>query len=197
MLFAIGFILSSLILTGCSTALEKSEKAEQKHKSARMTVVTSGKPVDALPAFRSFTWNDEYNLVLSAINETSERNIKQYIREEIAANLRARGYVYQSDPLKADVVIGFLFALENDLADQKIQDKFGLLPGISSRRFSNSRYEKGSLLFAVLDTTLERAYWRSATQGFVDFEKDRANDKTNYIQTVLGMMLSGFPEAGK
>ena len=197
MLFTVGFILSSLFLTGCNTTPTTAEKVEQKQKSTRMTLVTSGKPADVLPAFTTFTWSDEYTRVLSAISDTTEKEIQEYLRNEIIINLNKKGYVYQPDPVKADVVIGFLFALEDDLADQKIQDKFGLLPGISSRKVSNARYEKGSLLLAVLDTDLDRVYWRSAMQGFVDFERDRVNDKTKHLQMVLGQMLSGFPEAGK
>jgi len=191
-------MISFLLLSGCSSTIETaSESPIEERKMSRMTVVSSAKPADVLPAFRTFTWSDEYSRVLSAINEESEQDIQLYIRNEIIQYLRSKGYEYQPDPIQADVVIGFLFALEDDLADQKIQDKFGLLPGISSRSVSNARYEKGSLLLAVLDTRLEQVYWRSAMQGFVDFEKDRHDTQTEHMQTVLKLMMRGFPEAGR
>jgi len=194
MVLVLSFIASFFVLTGCSSSVEQ---VEQQRKASRMTVVSSAKPVDVLPAFKTFTWNEEYSRVLSAINEDSERDIQQYIRNEIIRYLKTKGYEYQPDPIQADVVIGFLFALEDDLADQKIQDKFGLLPGISSQGITDKRYEKGSVLLAVLDTRLEQVYWRSAMQGFVDFEKDKNDDDTDKMQTVLGMMMGGFPQAGR
>lgn len=191
---ALSFILSTFILLGCTSS---PVKVEEDHQVKRMTIVSSAKPTDVLPAFKSFTWNDEYSHVLSAISDTSEKEIQQYIRDEITLYLKTKGYVYQPDPKQADVVIGFLFALEDDLADVKIQAKFGLLPGISSRKVSNARYEKGSFLLAVLDNELQYVYWRSAMQGFVDFENDRSDDSIHKMQTVLGMMMHGFPVAGK
>jgi len=190
----LSFIFSLVGLIGCTAKTEEVAKDQKPH---RMTVVSSANPAKVLPAFTSFTWNDEYSRVLSAINEVTEQEIQQYIRDEISLYLSTKGYVYQPDPSKADVVIGFLFALEDDLADQQIQQKFGLLPGISSTGITSARYEKGSLLLAVLDNELQKVYWRSAMQGFIDFEKDRSNENTKHMQVVLKLMMRGFPEAGK
>jgi len=190
----VSFVTSFLVLTGCSSS---PVKTEQERKVNRMTIVSSAKPIDVLPSFKSFTWNKEYSRVLSAVSATSEKNIQQYIQDEIILYLKTKGYVYQPNAQEADVVIGFLFALEDDLADKRIQEQFGLLPGVSSNSVTGARYEKGSLLLAVLDNKLERVYWRSAMQGFVDFEKDRNDDSIHQMQVVLGMMMRGFPEAGK
>lgn len=196
MLFAVVLSLSSLFLLSCTASSEPSERDEQQ-KATRMTVVSSGKAANFLPSFKTYSWNQEYSRVLSALNDASEEQIQQYLRSEIALYLKTKGYVYQPDAQKADLVVGYLFALEDDLADREIQSKFGLLPGVASRKVSNARYEKGSLLIAFLDKDLKRVYWRSAMQGFVDFEKDRQDGSTNHIQSVLGLMLSGVPQAGK
>ncbi len=191
---AFSFITSFFLLTGCSSSVDQ---VKQERQVSRMTVVSSAKPADVLPAFNTFTWSDEYSLVLSAINDDSERDFQIYIRNEIVRYLKAKGYVYQPDRIQADVVIGYLFALEDDLADQKTQDKFGLLPKISNQGVTDKRYEKGSVLLAVLDTKLKKVYWRSAMQGFVDFEKDKEDKMTDNIQIVLDMMMGGFPKAGR
>lgn len=194
MALALSFVASFFVLSGCSSTVDS---VEQERKATRMIVVSSAKPADVLPAFKSFTWNNEYSHVLSAVNDDSEKDIQQYIRNEIIRYLITKGYVYQADPIQADVVIGFLFALEDDLADQKIQDKFGLLPGVSASGITDKRYAKGSLLLTVLDNKLDQIYWRSAMQGFVDFEKDKRDDRIDNMQTVLGMMMGGFPKAGR
>ena len=200
MVLAFYFIASFLVLTGCSSPMqevEQAEKIKQEYKVARMTIVSSAKPVDVLPAFKSFTWHKDYSYVLSAINNDSENDIKEYIRNEIIRYLKTKGYVYQPNSAQADLVIGFLFALEDDLADQKIQDRFGLLPGVSASGVTDKRYSKGSLLLAAIDIKLGKIYWRSAMQGFVDFEKDKHDDTADKMQAVLDLMLGGFPKAGQ
>jgi hypothetical protein len=190
----LSLIVPVFMLWGCSSV---KEEAPQELKSTRMTVVSSGKPSEVLPAFKTFTWHEDYNKVLSAVNQQSKAEVKEYIRDEIIRYLNTKGYVYQPDPIQADVVIGFLFALEDDLADQQIQERFGLLPGINTSDVTEKRYEKGSFLLAVLDTRVKLIYWRSAMQGFVDFEKDKNDDSIDHMQDVLSMMLGGFPKAGQ
>lgn len=193
-LFSLFFLLS-----GCAHYEKEKQlkEADQKQMAQRMMVVSSGKAVEVLPAFTTFTWNDEYARVLSAINGNNESEIKTYIKEEIITYLKSKGYVYQSDFIQADVVIGFLFALEDDVADQLIQEKFGLLPGLNKDVMAGTRYSKGSFLLAVLDSDLKQVYWRSAMQGFVDLEKDKNNPKTDRMQAILRMMMGGFPKAGR
>jgi len=194
MLLLLSLIVPVFILSGCSSVVGE---VPQELKSTRMTVVSSGKPSKVLPAFRTFTWNEDYSKVLSAVNQQSKTEVKDYIRNEIIRYLNTKGYVYQPDPIQADVAIGFLFALEDDLADQQIQDRFGLLPGINTSDVTEKRYEKGSFLLAVLDTKGELIYWRSAMQGFVDFERDRNDESIDHMQGVLDMMMGGFPKAGQ
>lgn len=188
------FIACLFVIAGCSSTVEKTV---QQQKATQMVVVSSAKPADVLPAFNTFTWNAEYSRVLSAINDDSEKDIEQYIRSQIIHYLKTKGYQYEANPIQADIVIGFLFALEDDLADQKIQDKFGLLPGINTAGITNKRYEKGSFLLAVLDNKLDQVYWRSAMQGFVDFEKNRNDINSDKFQSILNMMMGGFPKAGR
>lgn len=180
------------IISGCTSVPVKEE-----HKENRMTVVSSANPAKVLPAFKTFTWNDDYSRVLSAVNSQSKIEVEEHIRSEIIRYLKTKGYVYQPDPIQADVVIGFLFALEDDLADQQIQDRFGLLPGVNRNAITDKRYEKGTFLLAVLDNKADLIYWRSAMQGFVDLENDRLDDSTDHMQQVLNLMMGGFPQAGQ
>lgn len=192
------------MLSGCATSSEKaasptpSEKEiAQETRAKRMTVVSSGRPADVLPAFTTFTWNEEYNRVLSAVNDASAADTKDHIRAEIISYLATKGYRYEADSAKADVVIGFLFALETDAGDNRIIQQFGLSPGLNASDVESHRYEKGTFLLAVLGPNLTPVYWRSAMQGFVDLDADRKNPDTNRMQTVLSLMMHGFPKAGQ
>jgi len=195
----IGLLVSLLSVIGCSTTSTESEspQAETEKKTQRITVVSSGNPVNVLPAFTSFTWNDEYNLVLSAANRQSEKQLKEDIRDEISSYLAGKGYVYQADPLQADVVLGFLFALEDDVADRLIEERFGLLPGLSASGVNDPRYRKGTLLLNVLSKDLKKVYWRSAMQGFVDLANMQDDNRSVKMQSVLQIMMGKFPQAGR
>ena len=197
---SVSLLISLIVLSGCTspaTQAQREEAAAQQRKTQRMTVVSSGRPADVLPAFRSFTWNDQYNRVLSAVNNDNENDIKGYIRSEVITYLHSKGYQYQPDPLKADLVIGFLFALEDDMADASIQEKFGLVPGINKSAVNDPRYKKGTFLLTLLDTQLKTVYWRSAIQGFVDLEEDKNDKSVNRMQRILALMMGDFPDAGR
>ena len=191
----LAFIFLSFIFLGGCTSEPLTDNAEA--KTQLLTVVSSGDPVKVLPAFTSFSWSEDYSKVLSATNSQSELEIKMHIKEQIKKYLATKGYQYQADPIQADVVVGFLFALDNDIADADIQSKFGLLPGVSMQGVDNSRYEKGTFLLAILDNRLQTFYWRSAMQGFVDMESDKENEQSERFQFVLNMMMKDFPLAGK
>jgi len=161
-----------------------------------LTVVSSGDPADVLPAFTTYTWSAEHRNVLSSMPKKGKQELKNYLSEEIKYNLSQKGYQYTDNAAQADVVIGFLFALEDAIADRTIQEKFGLLPGLSGTDMTNPRYEKGSFLFAVFDNKDNLIYWRTAAQGFVDLEKDKEDKSSDRFQKILSMMLNGFPRAG-
>jgi hypothetical protein len=189
--------LSTLFACTHSVNEEQLKQNEQQSQVERLTMVSSGEPSQVLPAFTSFTWNDDFNKVLSAVDASSANETKDYIRQQLIQYLATKGYVYQADPAQADVILGFLFALESDVADELIQQRFGLLPGLNVDGMDNPRYEKGSLLIAVMSNDLKRTYWRSAVQGFVDLEKGLNNPSDGGMQSILTMMLGRFPQAGR
>ncbi len=192
----VGLLGTLLLVVGCSTTSPEKE-AEVQRAAQRLTIVSSAKAADVLPAFTTFTWSDKYSKVLSDVNDNSQLELSYYIRSEIIQYLKGKGYIYQADPAKADVVIGYLFALEDDAADKVIQARFGLLPGISAESMEDPRYGKGTLLLAVLDPSLKQMYWRSALQGFVNLDQDKDASDNKRMQSALNMMLGGFPKAGQ
>ena len=187
---AVALFISWITLSGCSSS--PSEPQREAVQLQPMTVVNSGEPMKVLPAFTTFTWNDGYNHILSAVDNQQAYALKYYIREQIITYLKTKGYRYQADPAQADVVLGFLFALQDTRANRMIQSQFGSLPGMA--KFG---YKKGTLLITVLDSELKKVYWRSAVQGFVDLEKERQDANNLAMQNILEIMMGGFPKAGR
>ncbi|MCW8996521.1 MAG: DUF4136 domain-containing protein [Psychromonas sp.] len=189
-------LLISLIALAACSSLPKPQPVQAQNNAARMIVVNSGKPAEVLPAFTTFSWNDEYSVVLSAPDEQQENALRAYIRNELIAYLKTKGYQYQPDPSQADVVIGFLFAQENTFADKTTQSKFGVLPNMQRKGVSKPGYKKGTLLLAVLNADLNKVYWRSALQGFAGLETEMQDVNSMRMQSILAVMLGGFPKAG-
>lgn len=192
------FISLQFSLFGCSSPATQAKEVQEQVKAHRLIIVSSGKPSAVLPAFTTYTWSDRSSIVLSGISAKNEKQLQGYIRDQIQIYLSTKGYEYRENPKQADVIFGFLFALEDDIADQAIQNKFGLLPGLTRDAIDDPRYEKGSLLLAVLDNEDKGIYWRSAVQGFVDLDKDNSEGTSaERVQKILQLMLGDFPEAGK
>jgi hypothetical protein len=183
-----------LTLVGCTN---QPSSANQEAQAQRVVLVSSGNPAAVLPAFTTYSWSNDYTAVLSRVGSINKKEFKSYTREQIQAYLSTKGYQYTPNPDQAEVVFGFLFALDDAVGNKTIEERFGLLPGIKRNNVSEPRYKKGSFLLAVLDNREQNVYWRSAVQGFVDIEKDQAEVKSNRMKAILSMMLGKFPEAGR
>lgn len=199
MVLLVGLLVAWFSLSGCTASSPEAQlqQAEMQKEAERITLVSSASPKKVLPAFTNFTWNNEYNLVLSAADNKSEQQFKAYIRSEIIRYLATKGYVYQPDPMQADVVLGFLFALEDDVADAGIQQKFGLLPGLRAAKVNPPRYKQGTVMLNVISADLQKVYWRSAMQGINDLEKMQDDKTGERMQSVLDIMMGNFPPAGR
>ena len=193
----INLFFAVAVLTACSSATkDKTEKVKtEKVKAERMLVITSAEPAKVLPAFTTFTWDDSYSAVLSATTHNQKGAVKAYIREQLIAYLKTKGYRYEPIAMQADVVVGFLFALEDTVADKSMKDRFGILP--TNKPTARPIYKQGTLLLTVLDSQLEKAYWRSALLGFVDLEDLLDAPDQERMQVILDSMMGGFPKAGR
>lgn len=195
--FILTMIAFQLFLLGCSTEPNEDKSSQVEAVNQPLMIISSGKPSTLLPAFTTYTWSSQYNRILFGPVKSNEKALQAYIRLELKNYLSNKGYVYQKNAQKADVIIGFIFALADDVANQKLQNKFGLLPGVIRSRAHQPRYKKGTFVLGVLDRASDKTYWRSAVRGFTGFENDVANKEASRLPIILNMMLDDFPEAGK
>lgn len=187
-------LTSIFVLSACSSTVKKDE-SKVKTKEQRMLVVTSAEPSKVLPAFTTFAWDDDYSEVLSSATPTQKSEIENYIRQELINYLKTKGYQYQPSAVQADVVIGFLYAVQDVPVNKSLQSRFGVLP--SSKPVLRPSYPKGTLLVNVLDTQLQKVYWRSALLGFDDLEQQASLNRQGRMKVVLHSMLGRFPQAGR
>lgn len=194
----LSLLISLFVITACSTTTQPQsliEQIKEEPKADRMLVISSAEPNKVLPAFTTFSWDDDYSVVLPVRHTEEERAVKAYIQKELIRFLETKGYKYQPFP-KADVVIGFLFAMEDTRASASLLGKFGVLPS-SSNKVIQKGYRKGTLLLNVLDAPLEKVYWRTALLGFVELADKLDAQEHEHMQVILNSMLGKFPMAGK
>ncbi|WP_417697272.1 DUF4136 domain-containing protein [Psychromonas sp.] len=183
-----------LVLVGCSsTPVVKEVKVSEPEP---LTLVSSGKPSKVLPSFTTYSWDDDYNFVL-AKEEATMLVLTPYIRQQIEQYMRTKGYQLVDNPDQAEMVIGFLFAADDVVANNQVEQRFGLVPGTVREKGLDPRYKKGAFMLSALDNRGKKIYWRAALKGFTQLERDKAINKGTQMQYILSMMLGDFPEAGR
>jgi hypothetical protein len=193
----VSFLISLFVLAACSsTSKQQAAQVAEQSNAQRMLVISSAEPADVLPAFVTFSWNEQYSAVLSAADSAQKSSVNDFIRNEVMTYLQKKGYQYQADASKADVVIGFLLALQDSVADNGLQERFGLLPS-RKKNMVRRGYKEGTFLLTVLDAELKKVYWRSALLGGSALKKEITEQNRDYMQVILHSMLGGFPKAGR
>jgi len=186
----------SFILLGCTSTVDE----VQNDVDPALVLVNSGKPSAVLPAFTTYAWSAQYNRVLFGPVLNHEGQLKAYIKTEVARYLKTKGYQQQRDPESADVVIGFVLAVNDDVANPQLESKFGLLPGTQRQRANDARYKKGTFVLAILNNQLDKTYWRTAVVGLNDFETSPEHPlkpEDSRLPALLPIMLNGLPQAGR
>lgn len=107
--------------------------------------------------------------------------------QALITRLEPFGYRYVVSD-NADFEVGFALALERDLNDSTINEKFGNSPGLHKV----DQLEKGSFLVYVKDIATDKGVWRGAAQGFVqdDFTQQQGQQRAeSVVETVLKQFL--------
>lgn len=93
----------------------------------------------------------------------------------------------QVENVQADFSVVYGLALQDDLSDAVISEKFGVLPDLSSAE----RLEKGSFLIYIEDSVTNQRIWRGAVQGFVHQDFSQAQREQRAV-TIVNSVLSSF-----
>ncbi|MDO6527332.1 DUF4136 domain-containing protein [Motilimonas sp. 1_MG-2023] len=180
-----------VVLSACSKDEPVTEQAVEKPMQ-RTTIVSDATPGQTIPASKTYTFVDAVNVVIedSRLDSTA---VQGELRNAIASVMQAKGYGYEPNVAKADLVMGFLFSLESGLPDAELIKIFGLSPGLMSIN-SDGRYEKATLVLGAMSSDTKQVYWKTMLQGFADFERPR-DEATKRADRLVGEMLANIPTA--
>jgi len=143
----------------------------------------------AFPAGTAFSWSPTTQF-LNNDPRLDDAALDAMLRDSIRDALTARGYRVVDGPTAYRV--SFVAALEGALSDADIDRHFGINPGLPSPGEQSPAYEKGTVIIDVSDVDTHKSLWRSAMQGYVNFDLP-ARERRERIKRVVGMMFGSFP----
>ncbi|NTS78557.1 DUF4136 domain-containing protein [Catenovulum sp. SM1970] len=173
-------ILSIFMLSACVQVTEQSSTMSDP------LMVTGTHDINA-----SYPKGAKFIITPKYINESTKnthKRIYQSYAQSIQTNLENAGYqVVTSTQSVPDFRVLFALALEKELSDSVISDKFGITPGLHT---SNDQ-EKGSFLIAVENTRTGERLWRGAAQGLVHQEYNM-QQRQQRTKQVVEQVLTQF-----
>lgn len=166
-------LLSSFIISACVTV------PQEKQVKQNQLAISSVRDIPV-----SYPVGSQFSLAPKHVKETSlkaeqTQKIYKIYADAIVKDLSEQGFKASTDVKTADFYVGFGVALTSDLSDERINEKFGITPGLPS----NDELRKGSFLIYIEDAQTGKKVWRGAAQGFAneDFDELQREQRTMAI----------------
>ncbi|MBL4823288.1 MAG: DUF4136 domain-containing protein [Colwellia sp.] len=174
-------LLSSWLIIGCVQV-----PLEHKHNNNQLAISSVRDSAVSYPRGSLFLLSPKY------INETSLKaeqteSIYHLYSKAIVNVLTNNGYINGLSTQQADFYVGFAVALSGDLSDEKINNKFGVTPGLPEK----SDLKKGSFLIYIEDAITGQRVWRGIAQGFVH-NKLTPEQRRQRTATVVANVMTQF-----
>ncbi len=116
------------------------------------------------------------------------------LKESIEQEMQTKGYKHIAEAGQADINISFIAALESTLNDQEIANQYGLVPGLMVHNVDKDRYEKGSLIFDVVNPQTNQLVWRTAAQAMATLADIPLDERKARIDAFVKKLLAFLPE---
>lgn len=174
------FIIS-VVLAGCVQVTQ-----EYPTKQTQLALSSVRDMPTKFSAGSKFALSPKY-IKEASVKADTMRNVYQDYSQEIINNLQTHQYLLAKEGEKIDFYVGFGLALSEDLSDDKINEKFGISPGL----VADDKNVKGSFLIYVDDAKTGQRVWRGAAQGFVQENYSQEERKQRIIK-VVDMLLTQY-----
>ena len=105
-----------------------------------------------------------------------------------------KGYRHIAQAQQADLNISFTAALQSSLGDEQIAQRFGLVPGLMVNNIDKDQYEKGTLIFDVVNPRTNQLAWRTAGQALATLADIPVPERKHRINMFVKKLLAFLPE---
>ncbi len=177
-------MLPSLLLVACSSAPIVSS-LDSENKTVFMTVHHSILHI-SLPA--SYHWSSRF------LHQPMQSSVQDLLKQSIEQEMQRKGYRLVGEQQPADLTISFTLAFNSVLNDKDIQRLYGLAPSLLNGEMGHHRYEKGTVIFDVLNTKTQQLAWRTAGKNLtaiIDLPSAEKQERINYF---VKKLLAFLPE---
>ena len=180
----------ALVMFGCAQQQTSSEQATKVQATPFSVVATGDSNFNASQA-QTFSWSSSMQ-ELTGVPRLNEVALRDMLKASISDNLNARGYRYQGEQGPGDLVVGYSVSLNNSSMNSDAARRSGVIPSLNFSTPDPEKYEKGTIVIEVIQSTNGIVAWRSALQGFAIIDMDDA-DRRKRLDGMVQRMLSGLP----
>lgn len=182
------FILLSSLLASCAS------KQAIQPENMQVSFVTVHHSKLLIPVNATYQWSEGF------IHQASEGRLHyidmwSLLKQGIEQEMQNKGYQKVAQTEQADIDISFVAALTSVLDDNKIQQQYGLVPGLVTQRIDHHRYEKGTLIFDVVNPDSQQLAWRTAGQALASLEDIPLAERQARIEVFVKKLLAFLPDA--
>ena len=171
-------LLASWVMIGCVQVAPES----QSHNNQLAISSVRDLPV-SYPQGSLFSLSPKY-VKETSLKEQQTQNVYHLYNNAIVNNLIKNGYLHEKVIQNSAFYVGFAIALSDDLSDEKINDKFGVTPGLTEQ----SGLMKGSVLIYIEDAATGQRVWRGIAQGFANIDQTPAQRQQRASAVVATVM---------
>ena len=116
------------------------------------------------------------------------------LKQSIDQEMQKKGYKHIAEPEYADLNISFIATLASTLGDEEIAQLYGLVPGLMVHNIDKNRYEKGTLIFDVVNPKTNQLAWRTAGQALATLKEIPLHERKSRIDSFVKKLLAFLPE---
>ena len=184
----IKYFLISALLISCAN------KPAIQPENMQVSFVTVHHSKLLIPVNATYQWSEGF------IHQASEGRLHyidmwSLLKQGIEQEMQDKGYRKIAQTEQANIDISFVAALTSALDDNKIQQQYGLVPGLVTQRIDHHKYEKGTLIFDVVNPQTQELAWRTAGQALASLEDIPAAERQARIAIFVKKLLAFLPDA--
>lgn len=185
----------AVALSGCSQSDVVTDTVTRK-PAIPFTIVASGDSKADVASAATFAWVPDMHEV-HGTPRLGEVPIADMLEDAISGTMNKKGYRYGQTSGASVLHIGYRVVIGDAAASRKIEDRYGVQPGLAVASPDPNQYEKGTLIITVTDRRSGLVAWRSAMQGFAGQDIPEASRRKRINEIVTRMLAGVPPRAGR
>lgn len=183
----INYILLSVLLVSCAT------KQYARQENMQVSFITVHHSKLLIPENATYQWSEGFSRQAEK-GLIKNVDIWALLKQSIEQEMQKKGYEHIAEAEHADINISFIATLASTLGDDEIAQRYGLVPGLMVHNVDKNRYEKGTLIFDVVNPKTNQLAWRTAGQALATLADIPLDERKSRIDVFVKKLLAFLPE---